>query len=311
MAKWFCGTALPGATAGRGPARVRSRSPDGPAHCPGIGAAAASGRVATSTSRRPSQAGIGTDRGGAQRVAGAPVTGMPVTAVERHVPGAWPSNGGFGITCSGRPWMRRRVNAWQVEVFKAVIEHGTVSVAAAALSVSQPAISKSVAQLKADCELQVFDRIKGRLAPTGQGMRLYAEIDRIFGGMQQVENAIDALHRQAQGRLLIGVMLGLSGAFVQRVAGGFLQAHPGTYRYVEARNSDWIMESLVGRRLDVGVLSARMRTPFVESETLGKTPSSASCPKATRSPPGGSSSPPTSPTFRSCRSDPRPTSDTR
>ena len=164
--------------------------------------------------------------------------------------------------------MRRRVNLRQIEVFKAVIEHGTVSSAAAALNVSQPAMSKSLAQLEADTELRLFDRVRGRLAPTEQGMRLYAEIERIFSGVKQVENAIDALHRQVQGRLLIGVMPGLSGAFVQRVVTAFLQVHPGTYCSIEARNSEWIMESLVGRRLDVGLLSSRMQNPFVESELL-------------------------------------------
>ena len=166
--------------------------------------------------------------------------------------------------------MRRRVNLRQIEVFKAVIEHGTVSSAAAALNVSQPAMSKSLALLEADCEMRLFDRVKGRLAPTEQGMQLYAEIDRIFSGVQQIENAIDALKRQAQGRLLIGVMPGLSGGFVQRVVTAFLDAHPGTYCYVEARNSEWIIESLVGRRLDVGLLSARMQNPLVESEMLGE-----------------------------------------
>lgn len=166
--------------------------------------------------------------------------------------------------------MRRRVNLRQVEVFKAVIEHGTVSSAAAALNVSQPATSKSLAQLETASELRLFDRVKGRLAPTEQGMRLYTEIDRIFSGVQQVENAIDALHRQAQGRLLIGVMPGLSGAFVQRVVTAFLQVHPGTYCSVEARSSQWIMESLVGRRLDVGLLSSRMQNPYIESELLAE-----------------------------------------
>lgn len=166
--------------------------------------------------------------------------------------------------------MRRRVNLRQIEVFKAVIEHGTVSSAAGALNVSQPAVSKSLAQLEADCELRLFDRVKGRLAPTAQGMRLYDEIDRIFSGVQQVENAIEALHRQVQGRLLIGVMPGLSGAFVQRVVTAFLQVHPGTYCSIEVRNSEWLMESLVGRRLDVGFLSHRMQNPFAESELLAE-----------------------------------------
>ena len=168
--------------------------------------------------------------------------------------------------------MRRNVNLRQVEVFKAVIEHGTVSSAAAALHVSQPAMSKSLALFEGDCGLRLFDRVKGRLAPTEQGMQLYAEIDRIFSGVQQVENAIDALHRQTQGRLLIGVMPALSGAFVQRVVTAFLRVHPGTYCSIEARSSQWIMESLVGRRLDVGFVGSDMRNPYVESEPLMEHP---------------------------------------
>ena len=164
--------------------------------------------------------------------------------------------------------MRRRVNLRQIEVFKAVIEAGTISGAATALNVSQPAMSKSISQLEAECELRLFDRVRGRLAPTEQGMMLYEEIDRIFSGVQQVENAIEALHRQSQGRILIGVMPGLSGAFVQRVVNAFLSQHPSTYCFIEARSSEWIMESLVGRRLDVGLLSERMHNPFVGSELL-------------------------------------------
>ena len=50
--------------------------------------------------------------------------------------------------------MRRRVNLRQIEVFKAVIEDGKVSSAAAALNIFQPAMSKSLAQLKADSKPQ-------------------------------------------------------------------------------------------------------------------------------------------------------------
>jgi DNA-binding transcriptional LysR family regulator len=71
--------------------------------------------------------------------------------------------------------VRRRLNLRQIEAFKAVIEHGTVSAAAAMLHVSQPAMSKLIAHLETDAALRLFDRAKGRLTPTEQGMRLYAE----------------------------------------------------------------------------------------------------------------------------------------
>lgn len=168
--------------------------------------------------------------------------------------------------------MRRRINLRQIEAFKAVIEHGTVSKAATAQNISQPAMSKLIAHLEADAELRLFDRVKGRLAPTGQGMLLYEEIDRIFSGVQQVENAVEAIHRQRQGRLLIGVMPALSGAFVQRVVRAFLERYPDTYCAIESRSSQWIIGALVDRKLDVGFISDRMQNPFVESEPLMEHP---------------------------------------
>jgi DNA-binding transcriptional LysR family regulator len=165
------------------------------------------------------------------------------------------------------------LNLRQIEAFKAVIEHGTISAAASVLHVSQPAMSKLIAHLEADAALRLFDRVKGRLIPTEQGMRLYEEVDRIFSGVQQVENAIDAIHRQAQGRLAIGVMPALSGDFVQRVVTGFLRIHPGTYCVIESRSSQWIMESLVERKLDVGFVEVRVNNPYVAAEPLMEHPS--------------------------------------
>ena len=62
--------------------------------------------------------------------------------------------------------MRRRLTLRQVEAFKAVIESGTISSAADLLHVSQPAMSKLIAHFEADTGLKLFDRDKGRLAPT-------------------------------------------------------------------------------------------------------------------------------------------------
>ena len=46
----------------------------------------------------------------------------------------------------------------QIEVFKAVIETGTVSRAAETLNMSQPAASKLLSNLEADSGLELFER---------------------------------------------------------------------------------------------------------------------------------------------------------
>jgi DNA-binding transcriptional LysR family regulator len=160
----------------------------------------------------------------------------------------------------------------QVEAFKAVIENGTVSRAADLLSVSQPAVSKLLAHLEEDTGLKLFDRVKGRLAPTQRGMRLYEEIDRIFVGIRQVESAVAAIRREEQGRLLVGVMPALSGAFIQRATMGFLQQRPNVYCSIQARSSQFIADWLVSRKLDVGLISSRIDNPYIATESLMEHP---------------------------------------
>lgn len=164
--------------------------------------------------------------------------------------------------------MVRRLNLRQVEAFKAVIEYGTVSRAAEMINISQPAMSKLIAHLEADTGLQLFDRVKGRLAATRRGMRLYEEIDRIFAGVRQVENAVDAIRRDEQSRLLIGVMPALSGAFIQQATCRFLASQPKVFCSVQSRSSQWIADGLLTRKLDVGFTVAPIDNPYIASEPL-------------------------------------------
>lgn len=94
------------------------------------------------------------------------------------------------------------------------------------------------------------------------------EIDRIFAGVRQVENAVDAIRRDEQGRLLIGVMPALSGSFIQQAICRFLAGQPGTSCYVQSRSSQWVVDGLVTRKLDVGLVIAPIDNPYIVTEPL-------------------------------------------
>src|ERR1700739_696845 len=119
--------------------------------------------------------------------------------------------------------MPRHLNLRQIEAFKAVIENGTVSRAAELLNISQPAMSKLIAHLEVDTGLKLFDRVKGRLVPSEHGLRLHEEIGGVFACVRQVENAVEAIRREEQGRLAIGVMPALAYSFIQRATTRFLE----------------------------------------------------------------------------------------
>ena len=164
--------------------------------------------------------------------------------------------------------MYRQINLRQIEAFKAVVENGTVSRAAELLNISQPAMSKLIAHLELDTGLKLFDRIKGRLAPTEHAMRLYDEVGRIFAGVRQVENAVDAIRREEQGRLAVGVMPALSGSFIQRATAAFLRDHEKVFCSVHSLTSQWIVDWLITRKLDVGLVHSNIENPYVLREPL-------------------------------------------
>ncbi|SHI27539.1 LysR substrate-binding domain-containing protein [Pollutimonas bauzanensis] len=168
--------------------------------------------------------------------------------------------------------MKKSLNLRQVEAFKAVIEHGTVSRAAEALFVSQPAVSKQLVKLEEDTGLALFDRVRGKLAPTRHGMRLYEEIDRIFAGLRQVEQAIDSIRRDEQRHLEIGVMPALSGSFVRRVTMNFMKAHPNVHVSIQTRSSQFLADWLVTRQIDVALVGSRVENPYIDREPLISSP---------------------------------------
>lgn len=168
--------------------------------------------------------------------------------------------------------MRRHINLRQIEAFKAVMENGTVSRGAEVLNISQPAMSKLIAHLEFDTGLRLFDRVKKRLVPTEHAMRLHDEVERIFTGVRQVESAIEAVHREEQGRVVVGVLPALSGAFIQRVTAEFRKTHDNVFCSLQSISSHWIVERLVSRKLDIGLLNGRLDNPHVVVEPLMEHP---------------------------------------
>ncbi|TCT11079.1 LysR substrate-binding domain-containing protein [Paralcaligenes ureilyticus] len=168
--------------------------------------------------------------------------------------------------------MKKSLNLRQVEAFKAVIEQGTVNRAADALFVSQPAVSKLLMKLEEDTGLALFERVKGKLAPTPHGMRLYEEIDRIFVGLHQLEDAVDSIRRDEQRQLCIGVMPALSGSFVRRVTMDFIKAHPGVHVSIHTRSSQFLADWLVARQIDVALVSNAVENPYIDREPMLSSP---------------------------------------
>ncbi|HYG44989.1 MAG TPA: LysR substrate-binding domain-containing protein [Bordetella sp.] len=166
----------------------------------------------------------------------------------------------------------RSFNLRQVEAFRAVVESGTVSAAAARLHVTQPAVSKLLSQFEDHTGLRLFERVRGRLIATPQGMRLYDEVDRIFAGLHQIERAVESVKREEHGQLIVGVLPALSGHFLRLATMRFLALHPNVFISVKVRASAVLADWLATRQVDVGLLNTSVDHPELELEPFLRHP---------------------------------------
>lgn len=160
--------------------------------------------------------------------------------------------------------MSRVPNLRQIEALKAIVECGTVSRAAEVLNISQPAVSKLISHLELDTGLQLFDRVRGRLIPSRHGMRLYHEVDRVFVGIKQIGRAVELIKREELGQISVGVMPALSGLLISQTNKRFLEIHSATYISVVIRSSQFIVDWLLSKQVDVGIINRNTDNTYIE-----------------------------------------------
>ena len=90
------------------------------------------------------------------------------------------------------------VNLRHIEIFHAVMTAGSLTEAAHLLHTSQPTVSRELARFEKVIGLKLFERIRGRLHPTVQGLRLFEEVQRSWYGLDRIVSAAESLREFRQ-----------------------------------------------------------------------------------------------------------------
>lgn len=98
----------------------------------------------------------------------------------------------------------RRVRLRDLHVFLTVAKSGTMGRAAAALSVSQPVISKSISELEAALRVRLFDRSARGIALTTYGAAMIECGRAVFDDLQKGIRTIEFLADPSGGNLHVG-----------------------------------------------------------------------------------------------------------
>jgi DNA-binding transcriptional LysR family regulator len=148
----------------------------------------------------------------------------------------------------------KEVSARQIEVFRMVMRLGTANRAAAALHISQPAVTQILQQLEGRSGLRLFERGRGKLLPTPEAHALMEEVERVYDGLGAVQRKIAALRSHAETVLRIGSLHALAASVMPWALTEFQRSYPRTHCQLIVDSSRALRETLIQGAVDVAFL---------------------------------------------------------
>lgn len=157
------------------------------------------------------------------------------------------------------------MNMRQLELYRAVMQHGGISRAAAALGVAQPNVSRAIAGLERDVGFALFQRQKQRLLPTIEGEAFYREVERGFAGLDRLNLAAADIRAFGTGRLRVACLLALALDLAPRALRRFVALFPEATVSFQARPSSQVWDYTAGGQCDIGFAGPKQGFPSVSA----------------------------------------------
>jgi DNA-binding transcriptional LysR family regulator len=159
----------------------------------------------------------------------------------------------------------RRLRLRDLHVFMTVLRQGSMGKAAVELAVSQPAISKAIADLEHTMGVRLFDRTAQGVEPTRYGAALLKWGSAVFDDLRQGIKEIEHLSDPTTGEVRIGTTdistAGLVPAVIDRMSRQFPRLE---FNVIQARNIELQYGELRERSVDL--ILGRMVTPILDDD---------------------------------------------
>jgi molybdate transport repressor ModE-like protein len=142
----------------------------------------------------------------------------------------------------------------QLRYFQAIAQHGSFTAAAKALKVSQPTLTVAVKNLEERLKTTLFHRSREGVKLTRTGQELLEHAAQIFALLDRAEERIVGLESDEVGRFVIGCHESLGAYFLPAFMRGFLVAAPGIEVTLWNGTSAEVVEAVLGREIDFGLV---------------------------------------------------------
>ena len=154
-----------------------------------------------------------------------------------------------------------RLNLRQVEAFRAVMLTGQITAAAELMFVTQPAVSRLIADFERSTKLCLFERKGNRLSPTPAAFTLMREVQSAFVGLDRIGRTADEIGRNFAGALRIVAMPALADGILGRFVGRFVRGREGLHVSLKATSSPDVIEKVAAGDVMLGYVDFQFDRP--------------------------------------------------
>lgn len=142
----------------------------------------------------------------------------------------------------------------EMEVFRRVMERGSITGAATALGVSQPSVSKMLQQAEERLGFKLFTRQRKRLIPTTEAEALFPEALGAFAAIEVVQRLAGDLRAGRSGMLRIAVTPTLAHSLAPRTLAAFSAERPEAAVDLHVAAAREVARLVLDHRVDLGLI---------------------------------------------------------
>lgn len=141
-----------------------------------------------------------------------------------------------------------------LQALRAVVTTGSVTQAAEILHITQPAVSRIIANLEEELGFPVFVRHRGRLTITSQGEAFYREVSRALAGLDEIPLIGRQIKNGGGTTLRIFSMSSAVNDIVPLALTELQKKYPAVLANLEIRGGREVTHWGPGRQFDIGIV---------------------------------------------------------
>ena len=161
-----------------------------------------------------------------------------------------------------------QINFHQLYIFHAVATHHSFSRAAEALDITQPAVSIQIQELEKSLGITLFHRRSKGLRVTDVGETVLAYAQQIFALSERLAESVQETKDLKTGHLTLGASTTPGEYVLPQAVGQFRQAHPGIRVELTIANTRTIIQRILNRDMDLGMVGERPQEHSDELELI-------------------------------------------